>query len=272
CLFPGLKPRWRISAYLADISQWMSAHHLKLNLNKTELLFFPGKASPIHDLSITNENSVVSSAQTARNLGVTLDDQLSFAANIAVTTCSCRFNIRRMRLFVTQEAGRVLVQALVISHLHYCNSLLAGVPACAIRAQHIQNAAAQLVFNLPTYLLSSPTLHHFSAHPSPSTTLATYSLQGVPSYCSTKSLPFAVLDPQWWYELPIDIMTAETLHIFCRRQYVNFFFLHLEACASNACFLFFQPILPSCWPSHCCMLILLYGQSTHLTNLVVIGQ
>ena len=29
---------------LADISAWMSAHHLKLNLNKTELLFHPGKA------------------------------------------------------------------------------------------------------------------------------------------------------------------------------------------------------------------------------------
>ena len=33
----------RISDCLADISQWMSAHHLKLNLDKTELLFLPGK-------------------------------------------------------------------------------------------------------------------------------------------------------------------------------------------------------------------------------------
>ena len=39
----------RIAACLADISQWMSNHHLKLNPDKTELLFFP--AHP-HKLSL----------------------------------------------------------------------------------------------------------------------------------------------------------------------------------------------------------------------------
>ncbi|KAJ8378763.1 hypothetical protein AAFF_G00236350 [Aldrovandia affinis] len=36
----------RISACLADISAWMSTHHLKLNLGKTELLFFPAGGLP----------------------------------------------------------------------------------------------------------------------------------------------------------------------------------------------------------------------------------
>ncbi len=64
----------------------MPAHHLKPDLDSV-LLF---------------QNSVVSPARTAWNLGVTLDDQLSFTANIAATTCSCRFilhNIRRICLF-----------------------------------------------------------------------------------------------------------------------------------------------------------------------------
>ncbi|KAM9478604.1 uncharacterized protein ACWYII_006221 [Salvelinus alpinus] len=43
----------RISACLADISVWMTDHHLKLNLSKTELLFLPGKDCPFHDLAIT---------------------------------------------------------------------------------------------------------------------------------------------------------------------------------------------------------------------------
>ncbi len=48
-----------------------------------------------------------------------------------------------------QEDTSALVQALVISCLDYCNSLLAGVPACAIwPLQLIQNAAFKLVFNL----------------------------------------------------------------------------------------------------------------------------
>ncbi|KAM9400653.1 uncharacterized protein ACWYII_030500 [Salvelinus alpinus] len=88
----------RISACLADISVWMTDHHLKLNLGKTELLFLPGKDCPFHDLAITVDNSIVSSSQSAKNLGVILDNTLSFSTNIKAVTRSCRFmlyNIRR---------------------------------------------------------------------------------------------------------------------------------------------------------------------------------
>ncbi|KAM9502200.1 uncharacterized protein ACWYII_000077 [Salvelinus alpinus] len=145
----------RISACLADISVWMTDHHLKLNLGKTELLFLPGKDCPFHDLAITVDNSIVSSSQSAKNLGVILDNTLSFSTNIKAVARSCRFmlyNIRRVRPCLTQEAAQVLIQALVISRLDYCNSLLAGLPACAIKPlQLIQNAAARLVFNLPKF-------------------------------------------------------------------------------------------------------------------------
>ena len=135
----------------------MSAHHLKMNLDKTELLSLPGKDSPTHDLTITFDDSVLAPTQTARNQGVTLDSQLSLTANLTATTRSCRFmlhNIRRIRPLLTQKAVQVLVQALVISHLDYCNSLLGGLPASAIRPlQLIQNAAAWLVFNLNSLTL-----------------------------------------------------------------------------------------------------------------------
>ena len=38
---------------MTDISQWMSAHHKKIHLDKTELLFLPGEGSATHDLTIT---------------------------------------------------------------------------------------------------------------------------------------------------------------------------------------------------------------------------
>ncbi|XP_055771026.1 uncharacterized protein LOC129849949 [Salvelinus fontinalis] len=81
----------RISACLADISVWMTDHHLKLNLGKTELLFLPGKDCPFHDLAITVDNSIVSSSQSAKNLGVILDNTLSFSTHIKAVTRSCRF-------------------------------------------------------------------------------------------------------------------------------------------------------------------------------------
>ncbi|KAK1801825.1 hypothetical protein P4O66_022465, partial [Electrophorus voltai] len=47
----------RISACLTDIASWMTAHHLKLNPSKTELLFIPGTPNPYHDLTVSFENS-----------------------------------------------------------------------------------------------------------------------------------------------------------------------------------------------------------------------
>ena len=152
----------QISACLTDISLWLSAHHLKINLDKTELLFLPGKGSPTHNLTITFDHSMSSPTQTARNLGVTLDSQLSLTANITATTRSCRYkllNIRWIRPLLTQKAVQVLVQALVISRLDYSNSLLAVLPASAIPLlQLIRNAAAWLVFNLPKFTHTTPLL------------------------------------------------------------------------------------------------------------------
>ncbi len=77
-------------------------------------------------------------------------DQLTFKDHIAKTARSCRFalhNIRKIRPFLTQHAAQLLVQALVISRLDYCNALLAGLPSCTIKPlQMIQNVAARLVF------------------------------------------------------------------------------------------------------------------------------
>ena len=39
------------------------------------------------------------------------------------------YNIRRIRNFLSFEAAKTLVQALVISRLDYCNSVLYGIPA-----------------------------------------------------------------------------------------------------------------------------------------------
>ncbi|KAI4897478.1 hypothetical protein NFI96_008600 [Prochilodus magdalenae] len=140
----------------------MTAHHLKLNPSKTELLFIPSTTGPHCDLAISFGNSLIAPTEDARSLGVILDGQLSFSAHIANLTRSCRFllyNIQRIRPFLSQEATQLLVQSLVISRLDYCNSLLAGLPLRAIRPlQLVQNAAARLIFNLPKFTHVTPLL------------------------------------------------------------------------------------------------------------------
>ena len=145
----------RIANCLADISKWMASHHLKLNLDKTELLFIPGKRCPHRDLSITIENTVVTTTPTVRILGVILDNRLSFSDHIAATARSCRFqlyNIRRIRPSLTDKTAQLLIQATVISRLDYCNSLLAGINESDYKPlELIQKAAARLVFRHPKF-------------------------------------------------------------------------------------------------------------------------
>ncbi len=71
-----------------------------------------------------------------KSFGVILDDQLTYKDHIAKTARSCRFAlhiIRKTRPFLTQHIAQLLVQALVISRLDYCNAFLAGLPLCTIK-------------------------------------------------------------------------------------------------------------------------------------------
>ncbi len=123
----------------------MKEHHLPLNLAKTELLVFPATPNLQHDFTIQLDLSIITLSASVRNLGVIFDDQLTFKEHIAKTARSCRFalhNIRKIRPFLTEHAAQLLVQALVISRLDYCNALLAGLPSNTIKPlQMIQNAA-----------------------------------------------------------------------------------------------------------------------------------
>ncbi|XP_030645138.1 uncharacterized protein LOC115825445, partial [Chanos chanos] len=256
----------RIAACLADIASWMSANHLKLNPEKTELLFFPAKNSPAIDTRITIEGSAVFPTSAAKNLGVTLDNQLTYSGHIAAVTRSCRFalyNIRRIRPFLTQQATQLLVQALVISRLDYCNVLLAGLPACAIRPlQLVQNAAARLVFNLPKHSHVTPLLTALHWLPVAARiqfktlVLAYQATRGsAPSYLQSLIMPytptrtlrstssgqltvpslrepgsrssrprlFSAIAPRWWNDLPHAVKTAESLTIFRRKLKTHLF-------------------------------------------------
>ncbi len=134
----------RISGCLADISAWMKENHLQLNLAKTELLVFPATPTLQHDFTIQLGSSTITPSASVIK---------TFKEHIAKTARSCRFslhNIRKIRPFLTEHAAQLLVQALVISRLDYCNAILAGLPSNTIKPlQMIQNAAARLVFNEP---------------------------------------------------------------------------------------------------------------------------
>ncbi len=150
----------RVSACLTDISCWMKDHHLQLKLAKTELLVVSANPSLHHNFTFQLGSSTITPSKTARNLGVVIGDKVNFSDHIAKTAQSCRFalyNIRKIRPFLAEHATQLLVQALVLSRLDYCNALLAGLPANSIKPlQLIQNAAARLIFNQPKRTHATP--------------------------------------------------------------------------------------------------------------------
>ncbi len=89
-----------------------------------------------------------------------IDVQLTFSDHIAKTARSYRFalfNIKKIRPFLSEHASQLLVQALVLSRLDYCNALLAGLLASSIKPlQIIQNTAARLIFNEPKRMHVTP--------------------------------------------------------------------------------------------------------------------
>ncbi len=162
--------------------------------------------------------------------------------HIAKTTLSCRFalfNIKKIGPFLSEHASQLLVQALVLSRLDYCNALLAGLPASSIKPlQLIQNTAARLFFNEPKKNAHHTSVYQFalaarikfkalmfayktttgSAPLYLNSLLQTYvpsrSLRSasewriiVPSQRGTKSLSrtFTLNVPSWWNGLPNSI-------------------------------------------------------------------
>ena len=141
-----------LSRTFTQIQSWMSENRLKLNPNKTELIYFGSRHSLEKTLNycVWLAGSHVYRLQVAKYLGVHLDEVLSFKHQITMVCAKAQLNLARIcgiRKYLSQEMCKILVQSLVVSHLDYANVCYAGLPNQDImQLQHIQNQAAKLVF------------------------------------------------------------------------------------------------------------------------------
>jgi len=73
--------------------------------------------------------------------------------HISSVTRSCYNQIRaigKIRRYITDDACKTLVHALVTSRLDYANALLNSVPQCQLlRLRHVQHCAARLITRTP---------------------------------------------------------------------------------------------------------------------------
>ena len=116
--------------------------------------------SNICSIVIRQDNVPVVSC--ARNLGVWFDNNLNMSYHINKTCQSVVYhlhNIRRIRKFLSYEDRRSVVQALIMSRIDNCNSLLSGVTDVHLsKLQRLQNTAARLICSIPKHDHITPTL------------------------------------------------------------------------------------------------------------------
>ena len=133
------------------ISKWMSDYFLCINPNKTKILIIspPSLRETIVIQGTFIDSNCIRFVNSAKNLGVILDNDLSFDRQINSVVKSCFNTIRnlsKIRAFLTYEQLRTAVCACIFSKLDYCNSMYYGINSILInKLQSVQNSAARLL-------------------------------------------------------------------------------------------------------------------------------
>ena len=149
---------------ISDIRSGTIADRLKLNDDKTEFIIIGTRAQLDKDnvSEIVVGQAKVPAVTIVRNLGTWLDTNLTMSAHINKTCQSAiyhLYNIKRIRGYLSYDDRKSIVEAVMMSRIDYCNSLLVGVPSTQLsKLQRLQNAAARLVSNVAKYDHITPTL------------------------------------------------------------------------------------------------------------------
>lgn len=143
----------RLEACLCELSQWMVENKLKLNPDKTEfIIFVMSHLQALVDQlqpTLRVSNSTIHPSKCVRNLGAYFDREMSMLPHVNQTVRGVYYKIKsisRIRHYLDNTTCARLVQALVTTKLDYCNSLLAGLPHCALHKLRVaQHSAARVV-------------------------------------------------------------------------------------------------------------------------------
>ncbi|XP_050400117.2 RNA-directed DNA polymerase from mobile element jockey [Patella vulgata] len=141
----------RTSACTTQIKSWMTSNMLKLNDDKTEVLFVGTNKnlSNLDSTTLTIADSDIQALTNVKNLGVMLDSALSMETHVNYICKVCYFHLRaigNIRHLLTNETAHTLVRSLVFSRLDYCNGVLSGLNQLLMsKLQAVQNTASRII-------------------------------------------------------------------------------------------------------------------------------
>lgn len=141
----------KIEECIADIRSWMSQNKLKLNDDKTELMYFSSRwrKQKVDPKNITIGDHSISPSSKAKNLGVIFDPHLTMEhhiASICRTSIHHIRNIGKISKYLSTACLLKVVHAFISSRLDCNNSLLFGLPGSQLKKlQTLQNTAARII-------------------------------------------------------------------------------------------------------------------------------
>src|SRR5207247_460931 len=140
-----------LSSSLDSVFDWLTSNRLSVNPSKTEFLLIvtPQQRSKLTSSTLPFQVTPLSPVSSCRNLGVILDNDLSFKRHIS-SICSSSFyhirQLRQVRSSLDRSSAIVLANSLVSSILDYCDSLFYGLPDISLhRLQLVRIALARVV-------------------------------------------------------------------------------------------------------------------------------
>uniref|UniRef100_A0A3Q2ZS88 Reverse transcriptase domain-containing protein n=1 Tax=Kryptolebias marmoratus TaxID=37003 RepID=A0A3Q2ZS88_KRYMA len=131
---------------LEDLKAWMALNFLKLNEDKTEVVFFGSSSED----TLSDACSLAQYVKPViTNLGVKMDAGLKLEAHIRAVVKSSFFHLRQLakvKPMLSRQHFETAIHAFVTTRLDYCNALYIGVSdSCISQLQRVQNAAARLL-------------------------------------------------------------------------------------------------------------------------------
>ena len=141
---------------VSSIKAWMTCNKLKLNDDKTEVIYISSRyyQKILKPARFSVDEVIIEPSHAVRNIGVIFDNIMSMENQVTAICQSTHFHLRnigRIRKCITYEACEKLIHALVTSRLDCGNANLFGIPDSQNdRLQKILHIAARIL------TLSSP--------------------------------------------------------------------------------------------------------------------
>ena len=158
CLASDAAPTVRAMSRALDVlGAWMSSNRLRLNPSKTQFIWLGTRQqlAKIDLAALATEFPQFAFSTTVRDLGVTLDQELTFARHIHQLCRDCYYQLRQLRVVsrsLTTNAASTLIHSFVVTRLDLCCALYAGLPAVRLGClERVLRTAARLIGHIPKF-------------------------------------------------------------------------------------------------------------------------